>query len=338
MCYTRSGMARVYSAMRPSGRLHLGNYFGALQNWVELQDGFECVYGVADVHALTTEVGEAARAIAPNTREMVIDWLAAGVDPNRSLLYVQSQAPEVLTLHTLLSMSTPLGWLMRVPTFKERVRQMNETEESVSYGLVGYPVLQTADIIFAKAEWVPVGVDQAPHVELSREIVRRFNNLYGDTFPEPQVKLTEAPSVTGTDGTNKMSKSLDNHIELAMSEGETRERVRTMVTDPQRARRADPGRPWVCNVYAFHALFNPGRREEVYRLCTTAGIGCVDDKAILADGVNDYFRAFRERRREFEAAPHLVDEALAAGADKARAIARETLREVYDRIGLAPAR
>ena len=329
-------MARVYSAMRPSGRLHLGNYFGALQNWVALQDEFECVYGVADVHALTTEVGEAARSIAPNTREMVIDWLAAGVDPDRSLLYVQSQAPEVLTLHTLLSMSTPLGWLMRVPTFKERIRQMNETEESVSYGLVGYPVLQTADIIFAKAEWVPVGVDQAPHVELSREIVRRFNNLYGDTFPEPQVKLTESPSVTGTDGANKMSKSLDNHIELAMSEEETRRRVRTMVTDPQRARRADPGRPWVCNVYALHALFNPDRREEIYRLCTTASIGCVDDKAILADGVNDYLRAFRERRLEFEAAPHLVDEALAAGAAKARAIARETLREVYDRIGLAP--
>ena len=329
-------MARVYSAMRPSGRLHLGNYFGALENWVALQGEFDCVYGVADVHALTTEVGEAARAIAPNTREMVLDWLAAGIDPARSILYVQSQVPEVLALHTLLSMSTPLGWLMRVPTFKERVRQMNETEESVSYGLVGYPVLQTADIIFAKAEWVPVGVDQAPHVELSREIVRRFNNLYGDTFPEPQVKLTESPSITGTDGANKMSKSLDNHIELAMSEDETRERVRTMVTDPQRARRADPGRPWVCNVYSLHAHFNPGRREEVYRLCTTAGIGCVDDKAILADGVNDYFRAFRERRREFEAAPRLVEDALAAGAAKATAIARETLREVYDRIGLAP--
>ncbi len=329
-------MARVYSAMRPSGRLHLGNYFGALQNMVALQDDFDCVYGVADVHALTTEVGEATQAIAHNTTEMVLDWLAAGLDPERSILYTQSAVPEVLTLHTLLSMSTPLGWLMRVPTFKERVRQMNETEESVSYGLVGYPVLQTADIVFAKAEWVPVGIDQAPHVELSREIVRRFNNLYGETFPEPQVRLTESPSIVGTDGQNKMSKSMDNHIELALTDEETTARVRTMVTDPQRARRTDPGRPWVCNVYSLHKLFNPDRLEEVYHLCTTAGIGCVDDKQILADGINRHLREFRERRGELAAKPGIVREVLAAGAERARALARETLTEVYDRMGLTP--
>ncbi len=329
-------MARVYSAMRPSGRLHLGNYFGALQNMVALQDEFDCVYGVADVHALTTEVGQATQAIAHNTTEMVLDWLAAGLDPERSILYTQSAVPEVLTLHTLLSMSTPLGWLMRVPTFKERVRQMNETEESVSYGLVGYPVLQTADIVFAKAEWVPVGIDQAPHVELSREIVRRFNNLYGETFPEPQVRLTESPSIVGIDGQSKMSKSMANHIELALTKEETAARVRTMVTDPQRARRTDSGRPWVCNVYSLHKLFNPDRLEEVYQLCTTAGIGCVDDKQILADGISLHLREFRERRAELATRPGIVREVLATGAERAQSLARETLAEVYDRMGLTP--
>jgi len=322
--------------MRPSGRLHLGNYFGALQNMVALQDEFDCVYGVADVHALTTEVGQATQAIAHNTTEMVLDWLAAGLDPERSILYTQSAVPEVLTLHTLLSMSTPLGWLMRVPTFKERVRQMNETEESVSYGLVGYPVLQTADIVFAKAEWVPVGIDQAPHVELSREIVRRFNNLYGETFPEPQVRLTESPSIVGTDGQSKMSKSMANHIELALTKEETAARVRTMVTDPQRARRTDSGRPWVCNVYSLHKLFNPDRLEEVYQLCTTAGIGCVDDKQILADGISLHLREFRERRAELATRPGIVREVLATGAERAQSLARETLAEVYDRMGLTP--
>jgi len=322
--------------MRPSGRLHLGNYFGALQNMVALQDEFDCVYGVADVHALTTEVGQATQVIAHNTTEMVLDWLAAGLDPERSILYTQSAVPEVLTLHTLLSMSTPLGWLMRVPTFKERVRQMNETEESVSYGLVGYPVLQTADIVFAKAEWVPVGIDQAPHVELSREIVRRFNNLYGETFPEPQVRLTESPSIVGIDGQSKMSKSMANHIELALTKEETAARVRTMVTDPQRARRTDSGRPWVCNVYSLHKLFNPDRLEEVYQLCTTAGIGCVDDKQILADGISLHLREFRERRAELATRPGIVREVLATGAERAQSLARETLAEVYDRMGLTP--
>jgi tryptophanyl-tRNA synthetase len=225
---------------------------------------------------------------------------------------------------------------MRVPTFKERVRQMNETEESVSYGLVGYPVLQTADIIFAKAQWVPVGIDQAPHVELSREIVRRFNNLYGETFPEPQVRLTESPSIAGTDGSSKMSKTMDNQIALAMTDEETRARVKTMVTDPQRARRTDPGRPEVCNVYSLHKLFNPGKLDEVYEQCTTAAIGCVDDKDLLAESMNRYLREFRERRAGFAAKPGYAQEVLHAGAEKASAIARETLGQVYDRMGLQP--
>lgn len=327
---------RVYSAMRPSGRLHLGNLLGALQNWVRLQDDYDCFFGVADIHALTTLQGTAQVAeIVPNTYEMVLDWLAAGLDPERSVIYVQSHVPEVLTLYTLLGMSTPLGWLLRVPTFKERVRQMGEDEEHVPYGLVGYPVLQTADVILFKADRVPVGVDQVPNIEISREIARRFNRLYGDTFPEPQALLTESPFILGTDGKNKMSKSLDNHIELAATEDETIERVRSMVTDPQRARRTDPGRPEVCNVYALHKLFNPQLLDEVYAQCTTAAIGCVEDKQQLADGINRYLAPFRERRRELAEKPDTVREVLADGAARASAVARATIAEVYERMGLS---
>ena len=327
---------RVYSAMRPSGRLHLGNYFGALENWVRLQDDYECFFGVADVHALTTlqGTGEVAE-IVPNTYEMVLDWLAAGLDPERCVIYVQSHVPEVLTLHTLLSMSTPLGWLLRVPTFKERVRQMGEDEEHVPFGLLGYPVLQTADVILFKADRVPVGSDQVSHIELMREIARRFNRLYGDTFPEPEVLLTETPLVLGTDGQNKMSKSLDNHIDLAATEEETTKRVKSMVTDPQRARRTDPGRPWVCNVYALHKLFNPELLDDVYEKCTTAAIGCVEDKQQLADGINRFLAPFRERRRELAERPDAVREVLAHGAERATAVARHTIAEVYERMGLA---
>lgn len=325
----------ILSGMRPSGRLHLGNYFGALQNWVRLQDDYDCFYMVADVHALTTLSGaEETRTIAPDVREMALDWLAAGLDPERSVLFVQSQVPEHLVLQVLLSMSAPLGWLMRVPTFKERVRQIGDNEENVPFGLVGYPVLQTADIAIYKADKVPVGIDQAPHLEISREIVRRFNRLYGDTFPEPQTLLTDSPSIAGTDGQNKMSKSLDNHVELAASDEDTAARVLTMVTDPQRVRRSDPGRPDVCNVFALQKLFNPGKTDEIRRLCETACIGCVDDKRDLADGINAYLREFRERRRELAESPGRVREILAAGSERARAVASATVAEVYERMGL----
>ncbi len=326
---------RILSGMRPSGRLHLGNYFGALQNWVRLQDEYECFYMVADVHALTTLSGaEEVAGIARDTHDMALDWLAAGLDPERCVLFAQSQVPEHLVLSSLLGMSTPLGWLLRVPTFKERVRQMGEDEEHVPFGLVGYPVLQTADIIIYKADKVPVGVDQAPHLEISREIVRRFNRLYGDTFPEPLPLLTETPMIYGADGQSKMSKSLDNHIELAASDEETSSRVMTMVTDPQRQRRTDPGRPEVCNVYALQQLFNPGKTAEIHRLCTTAAMGCVDDKRDLAEGINAYFREFRERRRELAEKPDLVREALAEGARRASVVAAATVEEVYQRMGL----
>ena len=327
---------RIFSGMRPTGRLHLGNYFGALANWVKLQDDYPGIYSVVDVHALTTLSGrDAVATIKPDTHEMVLDWLAAGLDPQRNIIFVQSQVREVLTLHALLSMSTPLGWLLRVPTFKERVRQMGEDEENVPYGLVGYPVLQAADVILYKAVGVPVGADQVSHIELMREIARRFNRLYGDTFPEPQVLLTETPLIVGTDGSAKMSKSLDNHIELAATEEETQQKVRSMVTDPQRQRRTDPGRPEVCNVYALHKSFNPGKLELVYRQCTNAEIGCVEDKQTLADGINHYFAEFRERRRELAERPSTVSEVLADGAERARVIARATIDEVYERMGLA---
>ena len=213
----------ILSGMRPTGRLHLGNYLGALENWVNLQQDFRCIYSIVDIHALTTlESPSDVENIQPNIHEMALDWLAAGVDPEQSIVFIQSHVPEVMTLHTLLSMVTPLGWLMRVPTFKEKVRQMDETEESVNYGLVGYPVLQTADIIIYKADTVPVGQDQLPHLELAREIVRRFNHRFGDTFPEPQARLTEAPLILGLEGQQKMSKSLDNHIDLASTPGRDR--------------------------------------------------------------------------------------------------------------------
>ena len=326
---------RIFSGMRPTGRLHIGNYLGALKNWVELQKTYECIYCAVDVHALTTIASpQDTKEIRPNIHEMVLDWLAAGLDPEHSIIFVQSHVPEVMTLHTLLSMVTPLGWLMRVPSFKEKVRQMSETEESVNYGLVGYPVLQTADIILYKANAVPVGEDQLPHLELAREIVRRFNNMFGDTFPEPQAKLTEAPLVLGLDGQQKMSKSLDNHIDIASTPEETRARVLTAFTDPQRTHRTTPGRPWVCNVYSLHKVFNPAELDTVYEECTAAKRGCVDCKGQLADGINRYLEPMRERRREYEARPGYVEETLSEGAKRAKVIAEETIAEVTERMGL----
>ena len=326
---------RIFSGMRPTGRLHIGNYMGALKNWVDLQDEYHCIYCAVDVHALTTGTSpQEVKEIQPNIHDMVLDWLAAGLDPERSIIFVQSHVPQVMMLHTLLSMVTPLGWLLRVPTFKEQVRQMKETEESVNYGLVGYPVLMTADIILYKADTVPVGEDQLPHLELTREIVRRFNNRFGDTFPEPQAKLTEAPLILGLDGQQKMSKSLDNHLELAATPEETTRRVLTAFTDPQRTHRSIPGRPWVCNVYSLHKYFNPDELKVVYDECTTAQRGCVDCKQQLAEGINRYLAPIRKRRQQYESQPGLVEQILAEGAKKAGAIAERTMSEVREKMGL----
>jgi tryptophanyl-tRNA synthetase len=320
---------RVFSGARPTGRQHLGNYLGAVQNYVALQGEYDCVYCVVDVHALTTM--ENTSGLQRNIHEMVLDWLAAGIDPKRSIIFVQSHVPEVMELHTLLSMVTPLGWLLRVPTFKEKVKLQ---PHNVNYGLVGYPVLMTADISLYKAEVVPVGEDQLPHLELAREIVRRFNNLFGYTFPEPEAKLTSFPLIRGLDGQEKMSKQLGNDIEIALSPEETMERVMTAVTDPARRYRTDPGHPEICNIYSLHRYFNPLRLEEIATQCRSAKICCVDCKTLLAQEINRTLEPFREQRAALAAKPQYIADVLTDGARRASVIARETIKEVKQRMGL----
>jgi tryptophanyl-tRNA synthetase len=320
---------RVFSGARPTGRQHIGNYLGALRNYVSLQEEYECIYCVVDIHALTSL--EDTSNLKENVREMMLDWLAAGLDPERSILFVQSHRPEVMELHALLSMVTPLSWLTRVATFKEKARHQ---PQNVNYGLVGYPVLMTADIVIYKADTVPVGQDQLPHLELAREIVRRFHYLFGDTFPEPQGKLTDAPLIRGLNGVEKMSKSLDNEIELAASPEETLKRVMTAVTDPARRYRSDPGHPHICNVWQLHHFYNPEQVETIASECSRARRGCVECKEQLARGINLALEPFRQRRAEFAAKPQYVEEVLADGARRAQAIASETLREVKQKMGL----
>lgn len=322
---------RVFSGARPTGRQHLGNYLGAIKNYVALQDDYDCVYCIVDIHALTTM--ETTVDLKKNTLEMALDWLAAGIDPEKSIVFVQSHVPQVMELHTILSMITPYGKLIELPTFKEKIKQQ---PKNINYGLVGYPVLQAADITLYKSHLVPVGVDQAPHIEFTREVVRSFNFRYQtDVLVEPEMKITEIPKVIGTDGVQKMSKSLDNHIELAASADETQLRIMTMVTDPQRMRRADPGNPDVCNVFSLHKIFSSA--EEVQSInseCRKAGIGCVDCKKLLAKNLNAHFAPFRERREVFAQKPDQVFEILQDGAQRARLIADQTIREVHDAIGM----
>ena len=320
---------RVFSGARPTGRQHLGNYLGAIRNYVALQDEYECVYCVVDLHALTTL--EDTDKLKEWTREMTLDWLAAGMRPEETIIFVQSHVPQVTELHTILSMVTPLGWLTRLPTFKEKVRQ---NPDNVNYGLVGYPVLMAADITLYKADIVPVGVDQAPHLEFTREIVRRLNNLVGPVLVEPQAKHTEFTKVLGIDGKAKMSKSLDNHIEIAASPEEIWQRVRMMVTDPARQYRTDPGHPEVCNVFTLHGFFSPGQVDQIEVDCRSAAIGCVECKKLFARNLSDYFAPFRERRAELEANPQHVWDVLDDGARRAREIADEVLGDVKAAVGL----
>jgi len=320
---------RVFSGARPTGRQHLGNYLGAIQNYVKLQDEYDCIYCIVDIHALTSL--EDTSGLQQNIQDMMLDWLAAGLDPERSILFVQSHVPEVMQLHTLLSMVTPLGWLLRVPTFKEKVKLQ---PQNINYGLVGYPVLMTADIVLYKAEVVPVGEDQLPHLELAREIARRFNNLFGETFPEPQAKLTSFPLILGLDGTTKMSKQAGNDIDIALSPQETTERVMTAVTDPARQYRTDPGHPEICNIYRLHGYFSPLQQPDIAEQCRTAKIGCVDCKMMLAEMINSALRPFRERRAALAGKPQYIAGVLADGAARASVIAKETLKEVKQKMGL----
>ncbi len=323
---------RVLSGMRPSGKVHLGNYLGALVNWVTLQDSAECFFFVADWHVLTdtSDVSE----VRGNTVEMVIDWLAAGLDPDRSTIFAQSLIPEHAELHLLLSMVAPVSWLERVPTYKERIEQLHL--ESPSYGLLGYPVLQAADIVMYKTNWVPVGIDQVPHIELTREVARRFNAMFGPVFVEPEAKLTEIPKVPGTDG-RKMSKSYDNAIYLSDSAEAITKKVRPMVTDPARKRRTDPGNPDICPVFDLHRIFTPAaEREWAATGCRTAGIGCLDCKDALLKHLLSALAPIHERREALAAKPDRVVEILHAGSARAREVARTTMDEVRRAVPLAP--
>lgn len=322
---------RVFSGARPTGRQHLGNYLGAIKNYVALQDEYDCVYCIVDLHALTTV--EDTVDLRQNTVEMALDFLAAGIRPEETIVFVQSHVPQVTELHLILSMVTPLGKLTDLPTFKEKARQQ---PHNVNYGLVGYPVLMTADIVLYKSNVVPVGIDQAPHLEFARETVRSFNFRYNtNVLIEPQMKNTEVPKVLGIDGVEKMSKSLNNHIELAATPEETTLRVMQMVTDPQRMRRSDPGRPEVCNVFSMHKIFSPA--DEVGMIdveCRRAGIGCVDCKKRFAANLNSSLAPFRQRRSKFAADPGYVMDVLEDGAKRARAIAEQTMSEVRAAVGL----
>lgn len=315
---------RIFSGMRPTGRLHLGNLLGALESWVKLQDDYECHYAIVDWHALTTGYEDTSE-LPENIREMALDWLSAGLDPEKSVIFVQSHVKEHAELHLLLSMVTPLSWLMRNPTYKEQLRQI-QGREIHTYGFLGYPVLQAADILAYKADTVPVGEDQLPHLELSREIARRFNFLYGPVFPEPQAKLNRVTLLPGTDG-RKMSKSYGNVISMSASPQEVERIVANMVTDPGRARRKDPGNPQICAVYAYQRIFAEKRSAEIDSACRTAGIGCVDCKRELAQAINAYLEPIRERRAALVNSPDRIKEILQDGAERARKVARATVAE-----------
>ena len=327
-----SKKGRVFSGARPTGRQHLGNYLGAIKNYVALQDDYDCVYCIVDLHALTTV--EDTQNLRQNIYDMALDWLAAGIRPAETIMFVQSQVPQVTELHTILSMVTPLGKLTELPTFKEKVRQQ---PDNVNYGLVGYPVLMTADIVLYKTNLVPVGVDQAPHIEFACEIVRSFNyRFHTSALIEPQMKNTEVPKVRGIDGKEKMGKSLNNHIEMAATPEETGQRVMQMVTDPARVRRNDPGNPDVCNVFTMHKVFSSAEDVAmINRDCRTAALGCVDCKKLLTVNLNKNLEPFRANRAEIAAKPGQVWDILHDGAKRARAIAEETMKEVRDAVQLS---
>jgi tryptophanyl-tRNA synthetase len=360
---------RVLSGMRSTGKLHLGNYVGALENWVRMQDEYDCFFFIADWHALTTDYADTSR-LKENSVEVLLDWLAAGLDPEKCVMFIQSHVPAHAELHLLLSMITPLGWLERVPTYKEQKENIKEKDLG-TYGFLGYPVLQSADILIYKADVVPVGEDQVAHVELTREIARRFNGIYAyaqpvvaetthltpsqrdvlicsgteitpDTdyifprivFPEPQALLTPAPRLPGTDG-RKMSKSYDNAVMLTDSEAVVRQKLKTMVTDPARVRRSDPGNPDVCPVGDLHKIFSDKETmAKVYEGCRSAGIGCIECKSWVADAIVKILNPMQERRKKYEDNPRLAWDILEAGSARAREIAGATMDEVRKSMGL----
>jgi len=333
---TQQRKKRVLSGMRPTGKLHVGHYVGALANWVKMQDEHECFFCVADWHALTTDYADTSQ-VKQNSVDALLDWLAAGLDPQRCVMFIQSHVPQHAELHLLLSMIAPLGWLERVPTYKE-LRENIKDKDLGTYGFLGYPVLQSADILLYKADFVPVGEDQAAHVELTREIARRFNNFYGKgspVFPEPQTVLTPAPKLPGTDG-RKMSKSYGNTIMLTDPEPVVRQKLKTMVTDPARVRRTDPGNPDVCPVGDLHKIFSDAATNERVNVgCRSAGIGCIECKSWAADALVNILNPMQQRRKKYEENPRLAWDILETGSEQARKKAGATMDEVRDAMGMS---
>jgi tryptophanyl-tRNA synthetase len=329
---------RILSGMRPTGKLHLGNYIGALANWVKLQDTYECFFFIADWHALTTDYSDTS-GIKSNSLEVVLDWLAAGLDPERCTMFIQSHVPQHAELHLLFSMITPLGWLERVPTYKEQQQNLREKDLN-TYGFLGYPLLQAADILLYQAKWVPVGEDQVAHIEFTREVARRFNGFYPgvngtDVFPEPQPLLTPAPKLPGTDG-RKMSKSYDNYILMNEPGASLRQKLKTMVTDPARVRRSDPGNPDVCPVGDLHKVFSTSEiRAKVDVGCRSAGIGCIECKSWAADAIVNHLKPIQERRKKYEENPKRVWDILEEGSARARENADATMHQVRDAMKLS---
>lgn len=322
---------RIFSGMQPTGEAHLGNYLGALRQWVKLQDEADCIYCIVDYHAITVPYDPAM--LAERTLDLAVNFLAAGLDPDRCTMFVQSAVPEHMELTWIFNAVTPLGELERMTQFKEKAEGL----QSVPAGLLNYPILQAADILLYRTTLVPVGDDQAQHLELAREIARRWNRQFGDYFPEPQARHGDAGRIRGLDGEAKMSKSRGNTVSILAEPGEVWQRVRTAVTDPQRVRRSDPGRPEVCNVFSLHRFFTPAERiEAVEQECRAAEIGCVECKRLLAGGIVRDFEPIRARAAEYRARPERVREILGDGAARCRGIARETLRAVRERMGLLP--
>ncbi len=318
--------------MRPTGPLHLGNLLGALANWVKMQDEYDCYFFIADWHSLTTDY-ENTESIKDYRRQIMLDWLSAGLTPEKSTLFVQSSIKEHAELFLLLSMITPVPWLERNPTYKEQIGALSNKDLS-TFGFLGYPVLQAADIIIYRPQGVPVGVDQAPHVEITREIARRFNHLYGQVFPEPETILTQTPRILGTDR-RKMSKSYGNAIFLSDSPDEILSKVATMITDPQRARRSDPGNPDICNVFDFHKLYTPADTvRQIETQCRTAAIGCVECKREMARNLAQSLAPIREKRAYYKQRPGMVEEIIAEGNNRARATAQQTMERVREAMQL----
>ena len=321
---------RIVSGMRPTGRIHLGHLHGAIKNWISLMDKYECFYFIADWHAMTSEYADTAM-IREYSYEIIVDWISLGMDYNKATFFIQSHIKEHAELHLIFSMITPLPWVERNPTFKEQLREIT-TRDLYTYGFLGYPVLQAADILIYKANGVPVGEDQAPHVEMTREIARRFNSLYGKIFPEPELLLAPKSKILGIDR-RKMSKSYNNAIYVSDSKEEVERKVLQMITDPQRKRKTDPGDPAVCNVYSFHEIYTPeSDLEEIGSGCRNAKIGCVECKKIMAENLNTALEPIREKRKELISNMKRVKEIVEEGNRRAREIASQTLKEVREAI------